>query len=163
MKDEKLKKIIREEIEKYLIEYTDPRNRFIDRVDDLLPQLVENWCLIHYCTIMNEDVNQCVFKKHWETELRNIMFQMSMKKVGNNKPQIRYKAFIEAFGRSELLDDVDVAYTLCIDKFEKENISWDNNPNYQQCINDLIANKNDIINILVNFNRNEIIEYINKI
>ena len=159
--EEQLNNIIREQIEKYLIEYTDPRNRFIDRADDLLPQLIENWCLVHYCTLMNTDINQC--KNHWKSELRNIIFQMGIKKVGNNKPQIRHKAFIEAFDRSNLLDDVEMAYISCIGKFEKENISWENNDIYQQCINDLISHKENIVNILVNFNKNDIIDYINKI
>ena len=159
---DKLHNIIKEEIKKYLTEYADPRNRFIKRVDDVVPQLVENWCLVHYCTLCNEDINQC--KNHWKIELRTSFISIGNRKlVGNNSVQGRYKALEEGFSYSELLTDYNTSYNYCIEKFDKEKIKWEDNNLYNQCIKDLIENYSIIINLLADFNLHNIIEYINTI
>lgn len=49
-----------------LFEMAYSREKYIDKVNDLSRQIVENWCLIRYCT--KYDPNN-INKNHWKTEL----------------------------------------------------------------------------------------------
>lgn len=49
-----------------LFEMAYSREKYIDKVNDLSRQIVENWCLIRYCTKYDSE-NQN--KNHWKTEL----------------------------------------------------------------------------------------------
>lgn len=164
--EEKLNKLIKETVDKYveriIAEYADPRNKFIDKVDATLPQIVENWCLVHYCSLIGEDINNC--KGHWQRELKTALIAIGSRKLkGNNSPSSRYKAFEEGVEYSELLDDYDTLFSNCITKFETENINWEDNELYNQCIKDLLNNKTIILDLLSNYKFRNIIDYINTI
>lgn len=49
----------------YLFEITYNRRVYMDNVDSLARQILENWCLIRYCTLSNREQT----KKHWQDEL----------------------------------------------------------------------------------------------
>ncbi len=49
-----------------LFEMAYSREKYIDKVNDLSRQIVENWCLIRYCTKYDPDN---INKNHWKTEL----------------------------------------------------------------------------------------------
>ena len=48
-----------------LNEYFVNRSKFVDNVWHLSYQIVENWCLIHYCTL----TGRVQTKEHWKKEL----------------------------------------------------------------------------------------------
>ena len=67
--EEILHKTLKEEIQKViesnknrelLNEMALPRKNYKKRLDELIPQVLENWCLVHYCTI----IGQTQYKKH---------------------------------------------------------------------------------------------------
>lgn len=159
--NETLHKIIQEEVQKILTEYADPRNKFIDRVDSILPQLVENWSLVHICTITDTDYNRC--KNHWKSELRNAFAYISNKSIKNNNSyDARYKAIIEGISYSELLDNESAIYNQIKVKFLNENINLSRKV-IIECIHHLIENKAIIIDLLAKQDIDNIIDYINEI
>lgn len=38
-----------------IFEMTYSREQYIDNIDDIADQIVENWCLIRYCTLYDKD------------------------------------------------------------------------------------------------------------
>ena len=164
--EEQLNKIIKENIDRsikrIISEYAEPRQKFINRIDNLLPQIVINWCLVHYCTITNEDVNRC--KNHWRNELRSAIINACGKVLkGNNSIESRKKAINEAIEYSELLTNPSMAFNIVADKFETENIQVKNNTNLTLTIQHLIDNKDSIVEIMAINEYNNIIDYINNI
>lgn len=162
--EKQLNQLIKEQVDKsvnkILQEYANPRKEVIKNLKNYFEQLIQNWCLVHYCTLVNEDINNC--KHHWKNELWAILGKMgSFKLQGNNSYGSRIKAIETAENGEELLSDVDVVYGNVRAKFAKENIN--NEEIICNVIDDLVKSKNDIIHVIANFDKNEIIEYINKI
>lgn len=50
------------------------RSKYQDTIIDLTSQLVENWCLIRYCTLYDKhNIN----KNHWKSELRAYILKLN--------------------------------------------------------------------------------------
>ena len=49
--EKKLQGIVAKEVEKALNEMAMPLSLYKDKVADILPQIIENWCLVYYCRI----------------------------------------------------------------------------------------------------------------
>ncbi|MCQ2754453.1 MAG: hypothetical protein MJ231_05325 [bacterium] len=158
--EEKLHQIVMQEVHK-LFEYARPRNEIIERISSYLPQIIENWCLVHACSITNTNINQC--KNHWKTELRtHLMKSATFKLKGKNDYKSRYSMITQAESKDELLSDIKQIDFIISEKFSIENINLDENI-YQQILNDLINNKENIFDIIASMNKEKIIEYINNI
>ena len=68
------KKVIFESVYKILdntllLEYLVQRKDFVNLLWNLSDQIIENWCLVHYCTV----VGQSEYKKHWTDELIDVL------------------------------------------------------------------------------------------
>jgi hypothetical protein len=77
-----------------LYEYAVHRTDFVYRVSNLLPQILESWCLIHYCSL----VGRTQTKEHWKDELFAHMSNIGGLEIkSNNKFKKRLKAIYEGF------------------------------------------------------------------
>lgn len=103
-----------------LYEYAVHRSEFVYRVSNLLPQILENWCLIHFCTLSERTQT----KEHWKDELMTHMLNVGGLDIkGNNKAEKRLKAIYEGFETRDLLGECSEKIFLYIQgKFKKENI-----------------------------------------
>lgn len=99
-----------------LCEMAIDRADYVKKVDNLTQQIVENWCLIHYCTLY--DSNN-LNKNHWKSELDSYCFQLFEMKTKNNKQKILEQVLI----RDNELNNKDVVYKWMQRKFRIENIS----------------------------------------
>lgn len=108
-----------------LYEYAVHRSDFVYRVSNLLPQILENWCLVHFCTLSG----RIQTKEHWKDELRAHMLNIGGLDIkGNNKVNKRLKAIYEGFEIRDLLGECSERIFLYIEgKFKKENIDTNNN------------------------------------
>ena len=160
--EDELKKLIKEEVNKQLtliVEYALPRSKFIDNAFNLSQQIIENWCLVHYCTI----TKRLETKEHWKNELYAHMDNVSKNTIKkNNSLENRKKAFIEAFDYNDLFTTPDRVVRLTLRKFIKENIDV-KSEEYNKCVNDCFNSINTIIDILSRGDVYEIGEYINSI
>lgn len=104
-----------------LYEYAVRRSEFVYRVSSLLPQIIENWCLIRYCTLTGRERT----KEHWKTELNAHMSNIGYLSVkGNNKAEKRVKAIYEAFDERDFVGDCSERIFLYIEnKFTNEKIN----------------------------------------
>jgi hypothetical protein len=108
-----------------LYEYAVHRSDFVYRVSNLLPQIIENWCLIRFCTLSRRTQT----KEHWKDELRAHMLNIGGLDIkGNNKVDKRLKAIYEGFNMRDLIGECSDRIFLYIEgKFNKENIDINNN------------------------------------
>ena len=97
-----LHQIIKDEVDKRiqtLIEYAIPRKNFVNKTYNLVQQIVENWCLIHYGTM----VGGLSAQDHWRKELLTHMSNIANDTIkGNNSYESRVKAISEGFDMKDL-------------------------------------------------------------
>lgn len=144
--EQDLHRIVRENVQKelnILLEYYAlNKSDFQEKVYNQIIQIVENWCLIKYCTLTNTDVNNC--KNHWKVELRTAFKNAAFGKLkGNDSVQSRYKAIKSTFDKADISDYEQVEFVIR-DKFIAENISI-NSEEYIEVINLFIKNIDNII------------------
>ena len=96
-----------------LFEMTLDRADFVKLTSNLAPQIVENWCMIHYCTLFDPDN---LNKNHWKQELRAYCKKLLQSIVKVNKLKATNAAMIDMLE----LDNPDQIYAIIYDKFEEE-------------------------------------------
>jgi trehalose-6-phosphate synthase len=96
-----------------LFEMAYSREQYINNIDNIANQIVENWCLIHYCTLYDSDNEN---KNHWKQELRAYCKKLLQSIVKVNKLKATNAAMIDMLE----LDNPDQIYAIIYDKFEEE-------------------------------------------
>lgn len=146
LSEQDLHRIVRETVQKelnILLEYYAlNKSEFQEKVYNQIIQIIENWRLIKYCTLINTDVNNC--KNHWKVGLRTAFKNAAFGKLkGNDSVQNRYKAIKATFDKADINDYEQVEFAIR-DKFIAEHISIDSDE-YMQVINLFIKNIDNII------------------
>lgn len=138
MTEEELKHLISECVNNYLssdkgnmlIEMAMKRKSFKERVEHILPQIIENWCLIYYSRITNTNKKNI---NHWKSELdAHISSIISYQIKGNNSQQKRNKIILNLW--DEL--DYNIAQTIAIivrNKFLKEHLDVKSKEYFETC------------------------------
>lgn len=96
-----------------LFEMAYSREQYINNIDNIANQIVENWCLIHYCILYDSDNEN---KNHWKQELRAYCKKLLQSIVKVNKLKATNAAMIDILE----LDNPDQIYAIIYDKFEEE-------------------------------------------
>ena len=132
-----IQSVIREELQRYLItEMTYSLKAFKNCADNIIPQIVENWCLVRYCTLSGDKQN---LKNHWMKELAahmNNIRQMKLK-TSNNK-NTKANALFSLWNRRDIDTDEGTIHSHIAFKFQKENIPTEGDI-YAQVIQDFKA------------------------
>lgn len=104
-----------------LLEYLVQRKDFVNLIWNLSDQIIENWCLVHYCTV----IGQTEYKKHWADELKGCLKRISRTGIkSSNDFNSRKKCVLQAFAMNDL-DKGDISeriYLIIQNKFESEGI-----------------------------------------
>lgn len=155
---ESIAKILKENQEGILLEMALPRKTYKKRISDIIPQLLENWCLVRYATI-HGNVQQ---KQHWQTELRGHFLTMSRFSItGNDTPVSRLKVFQEIW-REEDLNLPETLNLVIANKFMSEGISI-KSEEYGQVLYDCIGSTNKIYEIIIGRDIDAITQYVETI
>lgn len=78
--ESQLHEIIKETVKKevsLLMEYSMPRAKYVENICNLFQQILENWMLVRYCTL----VGRTETKKHWKSELWTHLNNIATKKI----------------------------------------------------------------------------------
>ena len=161
-----LKKLIRESVSNVLesvkkgllLEMPYPRGVYKNKVDDKMPQVLINWCLVHYCTLCGREN----LKKHWKDELRGHMAEiarLSLKK--NDSLEKRRKVFDEVWYENDYNVPNTMNLTVC-NKFLNENIDI-NSEEYETTILDCIMSYDNLVEAMMSRNISVIYNYIETI
>lgn len=153
--------VIREELQRYLItEMAYSLKDYKDNVDSLIPQIVENWCLVRYTTLSGDMMKN---REHWMTELIAHMKNIAQMKLKNGNSQLtKQNAIYYLWNRRDIDSDENVIHMHIAQKFEKEGIKIHGKV-YSEVIRDFKNSAKDIINVLVSNSYSTIVQYVNSI
>lgn len=103
-----------------IVEMAISRSQYINLLYNLDEQILQNWCLVHYCN-EKDRTNEC--SDHWKTELLSYLKRLTNKKLKiTNKLKLIKSILIE----KEEFDTYLQVYKVIHNKMLKENISDDN-------------------------------------
>ena len=108
---ESVKQVLEHNERQILLEMAFPRKVYKEKVDDEIPQILTNWCLVCYCSIAGTCEG---LKPHWQGKLRGHMFtaaRYSLKK--NDSYASRQKVFNEIFGENDYYSIEHLNLTVC--------------------------------------------------
>lgn len=138
-----------------LTEMAIPRKNYKERIRGLSCQLLENWCLVRYCSLIEQEQ----YKKHWSDELRGYMLSMSrLSMKGNDSIQARQKVFEEVWTEEDH-DNPQLLTMTIANKFIKEGIDV-NSETVVNCIMDCISAKSTIIEVILSRDIDKITKYV---
>jgi hypothetical protein len=162
MKEHILNKIISEAIERLihrnvLLEMAFDRANYKQKVDALIEQLIQYWCLVKYCTISRENN---INRNHWACELQGILATISRYNInGNNSPASRMKALREVWNDNDFDTQTQCVDLAVYNKFNEEKIDI-TSPAYQATLQCCIDACNEIISVIVQKSRAAIDTYV---
>jgi hypothetical protein len=160
-----LNQIISEVIERFMaknviLEMAFNRAAYKERVNALLDQLLQNWCLVKYCSITkNDNIN----KNHWIGELKGILATIARFNIkGNNSAISRAKALKNVWNDNDFDSDIKCVELAIYNKFKEEKIDITNIA-YKTVLTECVNNYNEIINIIVKKSPTAIDDYVNSL
>lgn len=160
--DEQISQIVNETIDKHismLMEYSIPRSNFVSKAYNLCKQIIENWCLVHYCTL----IGRTQTKDHWSNELSTHMVNIGSSSIkGNNSINTRITALMEGFGKENLPSNHEIIIKIIANKFKKEGFD-PNSKEVIKCSVDCHEAINDIITVIAEGDAGNINQYIKTI
>lgn len=106
----------------YIVEMAINRSKYQDKLSLYKRQIIENWCLMRYCTLTNSKLE---LRAHWGTELKSYLNDLFYIDLKDDKSRyVKYKATRQQYIEYDELDvNVDYIYNLIKDKFRKEGLS----------------------------------------
>lgn len=141
------------------MEYSHPRAKYVENVSNLSKQIIENWCLVRYCTI----VGRTTLKEHWQNELYAHMANIGQDTIkGNKSYETKYKAIADGFEMKDLFDGPEKIFDIIYKKFTIEKIDVKSDE-VVQTINDCSNSLDAIINAMADFGAVKLDDYIKSI
>lgn len=105
--------------ESYIFEMAYDRKELKKRVEALTNQIIENWCLIKYCTLYdNENRN----KNHWKQELRAHLYNIYEMKIKGGNATAKYNLISEIIFDKREITTTNKISLIIRNKFRIENI-----------------------------------------
>ena len=149
--------IVREELQKYVItEMAMSLKDYKQRVENLMPQILENWCLIRYTSLTGKKQE---LRNHWSKELKAHINNIAAIKVkSGNKTNALYHLWNMYDWDT---DEQSIARRL-ITKFEIENLPT-TGPIFAQIVSDFKNETTNLVKILTSDFDSEVAEYIKNI
>lgn len=134
------------------------RAKYQDHVDSLATQLVENWCLIRYCsTVDKNNIN----KEHWKQELYAHISNLQKQNIKVDKTRATEEVLIRWIG----FNNYNMVIRYISDKWYKEKLDIDAKYS-EEIANDFSEyGVYDLIKIISknSLTRTDIVDYINTI
>lgn len=123
-----------------------------------MPQILENWCLVHYCTL----TDRSNYKIHWTDELRGHILTASRFSIkGNDSSEARLKVLTEVIDENDYTDPQFLNLTI-VNKFIKEKIDT-SSETYGQVLEDCITYIQSICDAILSRDKDQITIYVRNI
>lgn len=133
-------------------EMADSLSDFINKINNLLSQLLENWCLVKWCDLYPYSNISVRLRNHWATELIGIMIQITNTRIKSGRKD---KAIKNILIKKWELNDPDVIYNFINKKFTKEGLF-----KYSKHISEVCSNNIDEICNILSQNEDDVYNYV---
>ena len=142
----------------FLLEMAYPRGIYKQKIDNVLPQILINWCLVHYCTITGKSLS----KEHWKGELRGHLATAARYSIRKNDAQDkRLKALKEVWDENDFSLPNVINLTV-YNKFYEEGIDTLSD-SYAKTLIDCINGSGEIFDTILSRNTDTIARYVETI
>ena len=109
------------------------RKELKKRVEGILKQIIENWCLVRYCTLYDKDN---INKNHWRKELQTHLFNIFEMNIKGGNYSSKYNLISEiVFDKREITTSNKVSLIIR-NKFRNEGIAIKNEIS-EECLENL--------------------------
>ena len=158
---ETIKEVLREEMPKILLtEMAMSLSEYKKRVENLIQQILENWCLIRYSTITGDKTE---LKNHWKIELlAHINNIASLKLKNGNSLDTKINTLFSLWNKYDLDTDESAVSQRIFAKFKKEQIPT-NTKEYAMVVDDFKKNIKKITYALTDTSPESVLNYIENI
>ena len=115
-----IKEYILEKLQNTLVfEMAYSRKELKNSFDSILDQIIENWCLVEYCSLYDENNTN---KNHWANELAAHMYNILKRQLKNGGEDSKLQLLKSVtYGQKEYTTSVAIKNCIRL-KFKKENI-----------------------------------------
>lgn len=138
-----------------LTEMSVKRNEYKAKIDNLMPQVLENWCMVHYSTL----VGGIDAHNHWADELRGHLLTVSRFTIkGNDSIKSRQKVLQEIWEENDYNKPKFLNMTIINKMLEESRIDV-SSVEYGQSLFDCIEAKQDIFNAILSRDIDAISKY----
>ena len=160
--EDELHRIVAKEVNRVIpliLEYAVPRNKFVNDTYDLLQQICENWCLIRYSKLVNDE---SINANHWKSELKAYLKNIAQTKIKkNNSVTSRMSAITQAFDWSDFDKSTRMISLVISAKFKKEGYSSEDKEPFITVCFDFKHEVKTLTILMANSNNDDIDEYVN--
>ena len=159
--EKNIRKIIREEIEKYMLnEMALSLSEYKFRVESIMQQILENWCLVRYCTLTGDKPEN---KNHWKTELIAHINNIAGLKIKNgNSVVTKTNTIFKLWNMYDWDTDESCIAQRLFSKFYKEGIDTKSKV-YSQIVSDFKKETKKLAYTLTDTSTDSILNYVNNI
>ena len=128
--------------ESYIFEMAYDRKEIRKRVEALTNQIIENWCLVTYCSLYDKNNTN---KNYWKQELKAHLYNIYEMKIKGGNAKTKYNLISEIiYDKKEITTSSKIASIIRV-KFRTENIII-----YNDICDLCIENLNYIIELISN-------------
>lgn len=158
MVQESVKQVLEARAKHLLMEMALPRGVYKQKIDNELPLILINWCLVHYCTITGRPLS----KEHWKVELRGHLATAARYSLkGNDAPEKRLKVFNQVWDENDF--SMPNAINLTVNnKFYEEGLDVKSD-DYSTTLIDCLSYARDIFDAILSRNTDTITQYVDTI
>ena len=133
-------------------EMADSLSDFKNKIDNILGQLLENWCLVKWCDLYPNSNISVRLRNHWATALIAIMKQITNTRIKSGRKD---KAIKNILIKKWELNDPDVIYNFINKKFTKEGLF-----KYSKHMSEICSNNIDEICNVLSQNEDDVYNYV---
>lgn len=136
------------------------RANYKQKVDALLEQLIQNWCLVKYYSLSNENN---INGRHWTSELKGLLATISRYNIkGNNSPSSRMKALKDVWNDNDFDTQIQCINLAVYNKFNEEKIDITTST-YQTTLQCCVNSYTEIIDVIIQKSITAIDTYVNSL
>lgn len=153
-----IREVIREELQRYsLNEMAMSLKDYKHRIEGLLVQIVQNWCLVRYASLSGSHKRLI---NHWRGELYAHLTNIASLKIKNgNKADVKEKILYDVINERDFDTDEQSISLVVSGKFFKEKIST-NGQYYSETISDFKGSIKNIVNVILSGSEKVIRDYV---
>ena len=150
--------VVREELQRYsLNEMAMSLKDYKCRIEGILVQIVQNWCLVRYASLSGTH-KQLI--SHRRSELYAHLTNVASLKIKNgNKADVKEKVLYDVINERDFDTDEQSISLVVSEKFFKEKMSTDSQY-YSETISDFKENVKDIVNVILSGSEKVIRDYV---